>query len=87
TWRTPALLFLGVPSCSPLTRLRIPMPTLTTQPRFDHRRLLTRHSRFDRVVLSADEILAQFPSSKKDESDKIKDKASTSSSRYKSKLI
>lgn len=29
-----------------------------------------------------DEILAQFPSSKKDDRDKIKDKAATSSSRY-----
>lgn len=33
------------------------------------------------VFLSSDEILAQFPS-KKDEMDKIKDKATTSSSRY-----
>lgn len=35
------------------------------------------------LFLSSDEILAQFPSSKKDERDKIKDKATTSSSRYK----
>lgn len=34
------------------------------------------------LPLSSDEILAQFPSSKKDDRDKIKDKATTSSSRY-----
>lgn len=34
------------------------------------------------LFLLSDEILAQFPSSKKDERDKIKDKATTPSSRY-----
>ena len=36
----------------------------------------------DTVLLLSDEILAQFPSSKKDEKDKIKDKATTPTSRY-----
>ncbi len=34
------------------------------------------------LFLSSDEILAQFPSSKKDDRDKVKDKATTSTARY-----
>ena len=45
-WRTPALLFLGVPSCSPLTLHKMQIPPPRTRPRPGRHLLPTHHNRW-----------------------------------------